>query len=153
MKQDAIKALKILHLSIAGSLVAGILVLALVADGPVVDAAMGRTLQAVSVVLSVGVIWMGFNLFKRKLLAARNSSEAGPVRLSLFRTAYIIWWAMIELPGLFAAICFFLTGNYAFLVLAGFHAILLLLFRPRKANIIVLLRLTSDDVAMLEGKG
>lgn len=152
MKQDAFKAIKKLHLCIAGSLFALILILALVSGRRGVDASLDRTLQAVSVVLSVGVIWIGFNLFKRKLLAARNSTEAGPVRLSLFRIAYIRWWAMIGAPGLLAAVFCLLTGNYAFIALAAFHAILLFLFRPRKANVVVLLRLTEQDIAVLEGK-
>lgn len=152
MKQDAFKAFKTLHLAVAGTMLAAVLVLAFIPPGRVGDPSLDRTLQAVSVLLSAGIIWIGFNLFKRNMLAARNSTEPGVVRLSKYRTACFIWWAMIEGPGLFAAVCYFLTGNYAFIALAGFHLLLLLLFRPRKANIVVLLKLSEQEVAVLEGK-
>ncbi|WP_315818845.1 hypothetical protein [Paraflavitalea speifideaquila] len=117
-----------------------------------IDPSMERTLQVVAVVVTVTLLLLGFNLFKRKMMAARNSTEAGEARMNAYRNACIMWWAMIEAPGLLAVVCFFMTGNYAFIALAGFHVLLLLLFMPRKANIIVLLNLTSKEVEQLEGK-
>lgn len=155
MQRDAFKTLKLLHLAIAGALFLCILLLVIFSrSGAVtgIDTSMERTLQAVAVVLSVAALLAGFNLFKRSMLAARNSPAAGPVRMQQYRNACIVWWAMIEGPGLFAAVCFFLSGNYAFIALAGFHLLLLLLFMPRKDNIIVLLNLNAEDVAVLEGR-
>ena len=57
---------------------------------------------------------------------------------------------MIEIPAMFAAIGYLLTGNKAFLFMALFHVLLLLVFMPRKDNIIQLLNLNSDEVAELE---
>jgi hypothetical protein len=71
----------------------------------------------------------------------------------MYRTACIMWWAMIEAPGIVAGIGFILSGNYAFFALAIFHLLTMLVFAPRKANIILFLNLSSDEVARLEGKG
>lgn len=155
MQQDAFKALKILHLAIAAGLVlftAIILLLFQTGQLKALDPSLERTLQVVAVVVSVGMLVVGFNLFKRKMMEARNSSQAGETRMNLYRTACIVWWAMIEGPGMLAVICFIITGNYAFIALAGFHVLLLFLFMPRKGNIIVLLNLNSQEVAALEGQ-
>ena len=71
---------------------------------------------------------------------------------NIYRTACILWWAMIEGPGIAAGIGFILTGNYAFFALAIFHLLIMLVFSPRKSNITMFLNLSSDEVARLEGK-
>lgn len=155
MQQDAFKALKILHLGITGGLLifaAAILFLFQMGKLKAIDPSLERTLQVVAVLFSVALLLIGFNLFKRKMMEARNSTSSGETRMALYRTACIIWWAMIEAPGLLAVVSFFITGNYAFLALAGFHVLVLLLFMPRKDNIIVLLNLNTKEVAQLEGK-
>lgn len=155
MQQDAFKALKILHLGITGGLLifaAAMLFLFQTGNLKAIDPSLERTLQVVAVIFSVALLLFGFNLFKRKMMEARNSTESGETRMRLYRTACIIWWAMIEAPGLLAVVSFFITGNYAFLALAGFHVLVLLLFMPRKENIIVLLNLNTKEVAHLEGK-
>lgn len=156
MQQDAFKALKILHLGITGGLLifaAAMLFLFQTGNLKAIDPTLEMTLQVVAVLFSVALLLIGFNLFKRKMLEARNSSGSGVTRMALYRTACIIWWAMIEASGLLAVVSFFITGNYAFLALAGFHVLVLLLFMPRKDNIIVLLNLNAKEVAQLEGRG
>ncbi len=156
MQQDAFKALKILHLGITGGLLifaAAMLFLFQTGNLKAIDPTLERTLQVVAVLFSVALLLIGFNLFKRKMMEARNSTGSGITRMALYRTACIIWWAMIEAPGLLAVVSFFITGNYAFLALAGFHVLVLLLFMPRKDNIIVLLNLNAKEVAQLEGRG
>lgn len=155
MQQDAFKALKIVHLAIAaGLLLFAAIILLLFQTGQVkaMDTSLERTLQVVTVVVSLGSLFIGFNLFKRKMMEARNSTAPGETRMNLYRTACIIWWAMIEGPGLLAVVAFFIAGNYAFIALAGFHILLLFFFMPRKENIIVLLNLNSKEVAQLEGR-
>lgn len=156
MQQDAFKALKILHLGITGGLLifaAAMLFLFQTGNLKAIDPTLERTLQVVAVLFSVALLLIGFKLFKRKMMEARNSTGSGVTRMALYRTACIIWWAMIEAPGLLAVVSFFITGNYAFLALAGFHVLVLLLFMPRKDNIIVLLNLNAKEVAQLEGRG
>lgn len=155
MQSNAFKGLKIVHLAIAAGLVlftAIILLLFQTGRLTAFDPSLERTLQVVAVGVSVALLLAGFNLFKRKMMEARNHPGSGETRMNLYRSACLVWWAMIEGPGLVAVICFIITGNYAFIALAGFHILLLFLFMPRKENIIVLLNLNSQEVASLEGR-
>ena len=153
---DAFRALKILHLALLGGLTIMAIVSLIVRFSgsmeTIEDALLEQVMQVVAVILSLGAILFGYNLFKNKIAGIRNSTQTAEARMELYRAACIVWWAMLEGPGLFAVIGFLLTGNYAFFALGLFHSTLLALFMPRKENIILLLNLTSDEVARLEGK-
>lgn len=155
MQQDAFRALKILHFAITACFTGfAIIIFILVKTGKLhaANPSLERIFQLVAVFLSVVIFLIGFNLFKRKIMAARNSPGNGEARFQLYRSACIVWWVMLEGPGMFAVIGFVLTGNYAFLALAIVHVLALLTFMPRKDNIAVLLNLSSQEVAQLEGK-
>jgi hypothetical protein len=157
MKQsNAFSVLKILHIALLIGMaifgVTAILVVQLVQPAPTgTDDSFQRNFQVVCVLLSAISLIGGFKFFKKKIFAARNSLEPGGKRMELYRAACILWWAMIEGPGIVAGIGFILTGNYAFFALAVFHLLALLAFAPRKANIILFLNLNSDEVARIEG--
>ena len=155
-KQNAFAALRILHLS----MLIGIFVFAGVAifvtrDQPLASSEEGlnRTFQGIAAILSLGALVIGYRMFSRKILAIRTNTANGIKRMDEYRKVIITWWALIEGPALFAIICFMLVGNYAFLALAGFHFLLMLLFAPRKDNIILLLNLSGDEVKTLEEVG
>jgi len=114
---------------------------------------LNRTLQGIAAILSLGALVIGYRMFNKKILAIRTNTTSGIQRMDEYRKAVITWWALIEGPALFAIICFMLVGNFAFLALAGFHFLLMLLFAPRKDNIILLLNLNSEEVKMLEQIG
>jgi hypothetical protein len=158
MKQsNAFTVLKILHIALLIGMaifgVTAILVVQLVQPAPTAaDDSFQRNFQVVCVLLSALSLIGGFKLFKKKIFAARNSLEPGEKRMELYRSACILWWAMIEGPGIVAGIGFILSGNYAFFALAVFHLLALLAFSPRKANIILFLNLSSDEVARIEGQ-
>lgn len=116
------------------------------------DESFERILQVVCVIVSLACLLTGFTVFKKKILAARNSPAPGEQRMDQYKAACVLWWALIEGPGLLAIIGYLLTGNEAFLALAIFHIVILLAFMPRKQNIIVLLNLNGTEVAKLEGK-
>jgi hypothetical protein len=116
------------------------------------DEQLQRTLQVVCILVSTISVIGGFNIFRKRIFAARNSLGTGEERMEQYRAACILWWALIEGPGLLATISFLLSGNYAFFALAVVHLLILLAFMPRKANIILLLNLTPQEVARLEGK-
>jgi len=107
---------------------------------------LDRNAQVVSVILSVASLVIGFNLFKRKMLEARNSTETTPERVRKYGNACLLWWTMIFAPALVALLCFLLTASYAFIALAAMHWLILLVFMPRKANIIVLLKLAPGEL-------
>jgi hypothetical protein len=152
---NAFKVLKVLHTALlTGMIVFSVIAIILVQRNLI--AAKGetleRSLQVVCILVSGVMLLAGFNIFKKKMMAARNHTGPGEQRMDLYRAACILWWAMIEGPGLLATIGYILTHNLAFLALAVFHITCLFVFSPRKANIVVLLNLSSEDVLRLEGK-
>ena len=154
MQPNAFKLLKIIHLALLlGMFLMVTVPLFIVLKGTIVAAneSLGRTLQVVCILLSLGCVVIGFNIFKRRILAARNNAASADQRMEQYRSACITWWAMIEGPGFLVAISFLLTGNFAFFALAIVHLIILFVFTPRKANIIVFLKLDSKEVNWLEG--
>ena len=153
-QSNAFNQLKIIHIAVLISMVMfNVVALVLMLQGltGLVDESFQRILQAVCILLSFSFIILGFKVFKKKIFAARNSIEPGEKRMELYRSACIMWWAMIEGPGIIAGIGFIISGNYAFFALAILHLLILLAFTPRKANIILLLNLTSEETGRLEG--
>ncbi|THU41789.1 hypothetical protein FAM09_06720 [Niastella caeni] len=157
-QSNAFNALKILHIALLIGMVmfavTAVVAVQLVQQEPfaVTGESFQRNFQVVCVLLSALSLIAGFKIFKKKIFAARNSLQAGEKRMELYRTACILWWAMIEGPGILAGVGFILSGNYAFLALAIVHLLILLVFTPRKANIIMFLNLNSEEVVRLEGK-
>lgn len=152
---DHFKSLKILHKALLSGL--GLMILVILAvtymnpQFKSEDKTLETALQAVAAVISIGALLAGFNIFKKRLVDARNINAPAEKRFEMYRSACIIWWALLEGPGLFACIAYFLTGNYVFVVLALFHWGMLAVFSPRKDNIVLILNLTSDDVQKLDG--
>lgn len=147
--QNAFAALRLLHRSLlVGMILFTGIVLYLVISG-VFKAEVGfsfdRNLQVVAALLSVGCLFIGFRIFRNKIFEIRRTNEGGGEKFNRYRLACIIWWALIEMPGLFGAICFLLSSNYAFFALACFHILALAVFMPRRDNIIVLLNLSSEE--------
>ncbi|MBO9632581.1 MAG: hypothetical protein J7578_05640 [Chitinophagaceae bacterium] len=109
------------------------------------DEHLERMGSVVAVIISVACLLVGFNLFKRKMMEARNM-EPAESRARKYFMACMIWWSLIYLPALIALALFVLTAYYSFAALAVLHWLILLAFMPRKANIVVLLRLTDKDL-------
>lgn len=120
---------------------------------PFLDKSFDRIIQVVVIVASIAFLVIGFNFFRKKLMEVRSSTLAAEKRMEQYLSACIIWWTMIEIPGIIAVIGFLLTHNHALLFLGIFHLLLLFIFMPRKENIILLLNLNSEEVKRLEGKG
>ena len=153
---NAFNVIKILHIGLlVGMAMFDIVSLIIVLEGTTVvaDDSIQRNLQVGCVLLSALLLIGGFKIFKKKIFAARNSAEPGEKRMEMYRAACIMWWAMIEAPGIVAGIGFILSGNFAYFTLTVFHLLTMLVFAPRKANIIMFLNLNSNEVTRLEGKG
>jgi hypothetical protein len=152
---NAFNVMKIVHIGLlVGMAMFDIVSLIIVLQGvpAIADEPVQRNLQVGCVLLSALLLIAGFKIFKKRIFAARNSTEAGEKRMEMYRAACIMWWAMIEAPGIVAGIAFIISGNFAFFALAIFHLLAMLVFAPQKANIVLFLNLNSDEVARLEGK-
>lgn len=151
-KENIFRNLKILHLSLLAGIIFFTVASVFIANkmSNVFDESLNRTLQVIAVLFSMLCLIIGFNRFRKKITELRHINEIAEERIIRYRAACVVWWAMIESPGLFAVTGFILTRNYAFLFLAIFHIIILAVFMPRKDNIVVLLNISSDELARLE---
>ena len=123
-----IKSLQVLHSALlSGQVILLGIVLYLVYSGNSIPSMTGmdRNLQLVAIVVSAVCIIGGLQLFKRKVGQARDSQTGIKDKFIVYRGACILLWALLEAPVLVCGICFFLTGNTAFLLRA---AALLLFF-------------------------
>lgn len=75
-------------------------------------------LMPVLVILALICMVSGNKLFKGKL---QKLGEVHPVsqRFSEYRAACMVRWALLEGPCIFSIICFLLTSNFLFLVIAA----------------------------------
>jgi hypothetical protein len=108
-----------------------------------------RMLQVIAIALSAAGFFGGANIFRRKLQEIRTMQGGIQERFAAYRTACILQWALLEGPCIFSIIGFFLTGNYAFLALAGMFIILFALQSPTKNKVMQHLDLTEQEVAEL----
>ena len=105
-----------------------------------------QPLQVIAITLSFGGFFIGSLLFKKKMQQLKDSSPELRVKLSTYRSAAIMQWALLECPALFAIICFLLVGNYAFLALAVVFIILFAVTAPNKTKMMLLLQLTEEEI-------
>ena len=144
-----LKTLKTIHLTLLSMIaVFSGVVFYLVYSGkypPTIVAPADRVFQVIALVLSGGMLIIGFRLFNSKVLQLRKSTLNVKQKLEQYRAASITWWAMIEGPCLFALVGFLLTNNYAFFALACFHLAILFMFQPKNDSIVMLLNLNSEE--------
>ncbi len=105
-----------------------------------------RLLQVIAITLSFGGFFIGSLLFKKKMQQLKDSSPELTVKLSTYRSAAIMQWALLEGPALFAISCFLMVGNYAFLALAVVFIILFAVTAPNKTKMMLLLQLTEEEM-------
>ncbi|WP_430894693.1 MULTISPECIES: hypothetical protein [unclassified Paraflavitalea] len=147
--QQAIKPIALLHkglmlvfsLVLAGGLflVNGKIML------PILSEQQDRLFQVIAVALSGAFLFIGFKLFNKTVLKIRNSDASDGQKIMQYRAASIVWYAMIEGPGLFAMVCYIITGNIAFFILALVHLFVLFLFMPKAQVLSLLLNLKNQQ--------
>ena len=105
-----------------------------------------RIFQVIAIAFAAIAFFAGTSLFKKKITTLREGfNSTAKEKFEKYRSACIVQWALLEGAVLFCGICFFLTGNYAFLALA---AVLILLFAmqvPNKTKMALQLGLSSTD--------
>lgn len=107
---------------------------------------LDRPLQVIALLAAGGGFFIGNFLFKKRVQPVRDTNETPAAKFAIYRSAAIIQWALLEGPGLFTIICFFLTGNYAFIALAGVLIMLLAMMGPQRAKVQFLLGLREDEM-------
>ena len=154
MKTNYFKALRVLHTALlSGQGLFFILGFFLVIQKvlPVASSTVDRVLQVIALLLSFGSVFGGMNFFKKRLIVIQENPLPLKERAYQYRAACIVQWSMVEGASLFSIVCFLVTGNFAFAALALVLIVFFAILSPNKIKIILQLRLTSHEVALLEG--
>ena len=80
-----------------------------------------------------------------QMLSKYDSGRSLLQKISYFRTAKIVAWAMIEGACLFALVATMLTSNYLYVAVAIFLFGYFILMRPSKESLIRDMRLNSEE--------
>jgi hypothetical protein len=147
-KGNGLKALNIIHKALLmGPIIFGAICFYLVYNGMgiIADETFNRTLQVIAIAIAAAGFFIGTALFKKKLAVIKTTDDAAQ-KFNLYRAACILQWALLEGPSLFCIISFFITGNYAFLVLAGALIILFAMMAPTKIKVAFQTGLTEDEL-------
>ncbi|HNU87442.1 MAG TPA: hypothetical protein PKJ94_04105, partial [Ferruginibacter sp.] len=96
-------------------------------------------------------LYIGHKIFYKKLIELRESREYASARAKFegYRTVTIILWAFIEGASLFCGVCFFLVGNYVFLVMGTFLVLLFIWYNPSKRRMSSQTGLTVKEIEEL----
>ena len=108
-----------------------------------------KILQVAALIITVTGVFAGMSFFKKKLMQIREMQTGTKEKFALYRAASIAQWALLEGPSLFCIICFFLTGNYAFLALAIAIMFLFILAAPSKNKIVTQLQISEPELEEL----
>ncbi|HEY4876712.1 MAG TPA: hypothetical protein VIH86_14130 [Puia sp.] len=147
-----VKSLQILHNALLiGLLLFALIVILLVKNG---FAATGNNFPAdiflyIAIAMSVILVAMSYKLFNQKLEEAKQENNLED-KLNGYRAAFILQLALCEAPGLFAIICYFLTGNK---MLLGLLFLLVVNFGSShltKSKLVQQLELDDEEASMLD---
>lgn len=148
-KGNALKILNILHRALlTGQILfaAGCtyIVYSKTVEPPVKD--LDSALQIAALIITAAGVYAGITIFKKKLILIREMQAGAKEKFSIYRSASIVQWALLEGPSLFSIICFFLTGNYAFLALAIVIIFLFVMTGPSKNKILTQLQISESGL-------
>ena len=95
------------------------------------DGELNSTLFLVLVVISLSITFISLPI-RNKLINRAIEQQHVP----LVQQAYILAWAISELPALLGLVYFFMTGNHYYYVLFGIAVFALLLHIPQREHVI-----------------
>ena len=107
---------------------------------------LDRILQVAALIITIAGVYAGMTIFKKKLVVIREMQTGNKEKFSLYRSASIVQWALLEGPSIFCIISFLLTGNYAFLALAAGIIFLFILMGPSKVKMITHLQIDESEL-------
>lgn len=107
---------------------------------------LDRVLQVVALVITAGGIFAGTWFFKKKLLQLREMQNDAKGKFNIYRLACIVQWVLLEGPSIFCIICFFLTGNYAFLAVVVVILFLFAMLAPLKVKVLLQLQISDAEL-------
>jgi hypothetical protein len=148
-KGKAFKALSIMHKGMLISVILlGAVMFWLVSSNMVAPPSpdLDRMLQVAAIVLGVLGFFGGAALFKKRLQAIRDMNASAEEKWKNYFAVCLLQWALLEGPAIFCMISFFLTGNYAFIVLGGLLLLILAMQGPSKMKIMLQLGISEEEL-------
>ncbi len=148
-QQGAIQVLNIIHKALMTGLVLFSAVCVFLnysktVEPPAPD--LDRILQVVALIASAGGVFAGMSFFKKKLAQLRDMEGTVKQKFEVYRSACIVQWALLEGPSVFCIICFFLTGNYAFLALVAALLFLFIMAAPSKLKMQLQMQVSEAEL-------
>ncbi|MEO7308573.1 MAG: hypothetical protein ABIR78_08875 [Ferruginibacter sp.] len=148
-KGNALKVLHILHKALLmGQIFFAALCVYIIYTKSIVPSASGleKVLQVAALILTAVGVYAGTTIFKKKLILTREMQTDARQKFAQYRAASIIQWALLEGPAIFCSICFFLTGNYAFLALSIVIMFLFAVMGPSKNKMLTQLQISESEL-------
>lgn len=105
-----------------------------------------KYLYAIVPLFIAGGFILGTFIYKKRLQTLNETSTI-EFKSSLYRSANIIRYAMLEGPSLLSIVILLLTNDFFFLNTALFTILLFAFFRPTQARMITDLQLSESDFA------
>lgn len=146
------RALNILFFALlAGQVLFAVIALFINYTQPIasLDAELQQLLLIIAVVVAVVNIAVSTVIFNAKIKKIKNE-PIFETKLASYRSASIIRYALMEMPSLFAAVIFLLSGNFWFLGITAFIILILLFIRPTPEAMAKHLELNYEEIALLQ---
>ena len=144
----ALRAISVFFYSMIGGLLMFtviIFAMSYLQSPPIEDKSVFKTILIVVLFMSAVSLTAATWLYKKRIVAAQSLDLALMDKLNIYRAALMLYLALCEAPGLFAAIIYFLTGNHLLLVVIALILIAMFLKRPEKSKIFNELQLNSQE--------
>jgi len=113
------------------------------------DEKFNRMLSTVVAVQVIGAVIASQFVFKQRLKACLIQPNLQE-KLTLYRAALIVKFALVEAPAFFAVIAYLLTGKLLYLGIVGLLLIVFTIYRPTKEQIILDLQLNMHERKVLD---
>jgi hypothetical protein len=106
-----------------------------------------KKLQVIALISTAGSIFSGLGMFKKKIASIKEQPLSSITeKLFHYKLACLLLWSLIEIPAFFLILCFFLTGNYAFLALAAVLIMYFAMQAPSKTKVAQHLDISSSEL-------
>jgi hypothetical protein len=146
--KDALRSISVFfYAMVGGMLIFAILVFALnLLEKPALnDESLSLIFLIVVLFIAMISIAVASKMYAKRITTVHVSGLSLMDKLTIYRSALVLYLALCEGAGLFAIIVYFLTGNKLLLAVAGVVIIAMILKRPEKFKIFNELQLSSQE--------
>ena len=150
--KEYLKTLSILHLALTVSpVIFGLVGFYLISIGSILidSAVLDMVFTYIVPVFIVGGVFGSNWIYKNKLNQLKEENDFN-LKMSSFRGALILRYALLEGPALFSVVVAMITSNPLFLVFTGIMVGFMFYWKPTKDTVIADLQLSQQEIIILE---